>query len=500
MKKIILLLVFSSVIFSCTRNQPGIKLRNQDFSEEIIELQKYFHIPGLAVIVQNGNQTIYENYLGYADVKRTLPMNESTTIPMASLTKIFTSILIMKLVEEGKLSLNEPVSKYVTNDNIPDSIKVGHVLSHTSQGKVGKNFYYSSRFGWLTNVIENAYGKSFDVVMNEEIITPLGLKNTFLLKDSSQITDERRSVAQPYLFEGEVKDGFIDYGYSAAAGITSTVRDLAAFSQAIDKNSLIKGESKMKMFSSPKPGLPYGYGIFTQKLNGELLIWGYGQYDCYSSLFLKVPDRNLTFIVAANNNLMSDSPRLIYGDVTYSLFALSFLKNYVLNHSDIPLFEDERSLATLESRITPANSRFYLKKLLAQSIAESFMAMKDLSKTEKSIPLLEQVFKLYPDYKDYGDLTLMHNLIILKALALQKRKSNFTNFDNQIENIGTKLVTIDPENPYANFYLATYYQSRDSVDYTLKFYNRIIKAKNFDKNWYTAAAENWVKENEKNID
>jgi CubicO group peptidase (beta-lactamase class C family) len=92
---------------------------------------------------------------------------------MASLTKIFSAVLIMKLVEEKKLDLDEPINKYVTNRNIADSIKIEHILSHTSQGDIGQQFYYSGRFGWLTTVIEKASGNSFEKEINEKIIQPL---------------------------------------------------------------------------------------------------------------------------------------------------------------------------------------------------------------------------------------------------------------------------------------------------------------------------------------
>lgn len=493
MKKIILIIFVTVILTGCTKSNKDYKVKNESFSTELIQLKDYFHIPGLSVIIKQGGKTVYENYMGFADMGKQIAIDSSTTIPMASLTKMFTSVLIMQLVEDKKVSLDEPINKYVSHETIPDSIKIKHVLSHTSQGDVGQNFYYSSRFSWLTAVVEKASQTTFEKVMQERIIKPLGLKNTYLLRDSSQTRNEGRKIALPYFYEGETKDGFVDYGYSAAAGITSTVRDLAIFSKAIDNNSLMTEESKLKMFTPYKSNLQYGYGIFSQQFNGKKLIWGYGQYDCYSSLFLKVPEEDITLVIAANNNLMSDPARLIYGDVTYSLFAISFLKNYVFDMSGILLIEDENSLTTLESRVTQNNSQFYLKKLIAQSVAESFLAMYDSAKSERSKHILEHVFKQFPDYNNYGDLTLMHNLSFLKEIALHREQVDFTNFDKQLKGIGLQLVAIDTDNPYANYYLANYYLSKNNIDSTQIFYNGIINARNFSKNWYTTEAENWVK-------
>lgn len=497
MKKIIITVFISLAICSCRTNQSLIKTRNNNFTKELTELKDFFHIPALSVIIKNGDRTIYENYLGYTDLNTKVLNDSSTTFPMASLTKIFSAVLIMKLVEEKKLNLNDPINKFITNPSLSDSIKIKHILSHTSQGPIGQHFYYSSRFGLLTNVIEKASGQSFKKEITEKIIQPLGLKNTYLLEDSLQLSHENRKIAMPYLYEGDVKDGFIDYGFSSAAGITSTVRDLAVFSRAMDANSLITADSKNKMFTPFKDSLPYGQGIFSQKFQNQDMIWGYGQYDCYSSLLLKVPSKNLTFIIVANNNLMSDPARLIYGDVSYSLFALSFLKNYVFDLTDEPLLENAHSLNTLENRITKANSEFYHRKLLAQSISESFLAQYDNNNKKMSISILQKVFKIYPNYESYSDLSLLHNLSFLKSIALFKEHKKFEEFDNEIEKIGSKLLTIDKDNPYANYYLANLFSSNNSNDIALKFYEKIINAKNFSRNWYTSGAENWIKEYQK---
>jgi CubicO group peptidase (beta-lactamase class C family) len=492
MRKIIPFIFVSAIVTGCIQSNKDYRIKNNGFSTDLIQLKDYFHIPGLSVIIRQGDQTVYENYMGFADLEKQIAIDSSTTIPMASLTKIFTGVLIMQLVENRKISLDEPINKYIFNDEISDSIKIKHVLSHTSQGDVGQNFYYSSRFGWLTAVVEKAYQSTFDKVIQEKIIDPLGLDNTYLLKDSSQVYNDGRKMALPYFYEGVTKDGFIDYGYSAAAGITSTVRDLAIFSKAIDDNSLLTEESKLRMFTPSKSSLQYGYGIFSQQFNGKNLIWGYGQYDCYSSLFLKVPEEDVTLVIAANNNLMSDPARLIYGDVTYSLFAISFLKHYVFDMPDMLLMEDENTLTNLENRLTQNNSQFYLKKLIAQSVAESFLAMYDSARSERSKDILEHVFKQFPDYENYGDLTLMHNLSFLKAIALHREHVNFTNFDKQLKGIGLRLVAMDKDNPYANYYLANYFISNGNSDSTRIFCNRIIDARNFSKNWYTTEAENWV--------
>ena len=494
----------------CSAPRPNTSSSDEQFAKELKELKAYFQIPGIAVLIKEGDKVLYEDYLGQADVEKKIEMDATTTIPMASLTKIFTGVLILNLVEEGKVSLDDPITDYYDDDKTPDSVRIKHILSHTSQGDLGRNFYYNnSRFMLLGHVIEKASGQSFKSNIYEKILQPLNLSDTYLLEDAAQVADENRKIATPYFLGGEMKDsyqekkvtqGFIDYGYSAAAGISSSVRDLTKFSSALDNGELLASASKNGMFSPFKPDLPYGLGVFSQEFMGERLVWGYGQYDCYSSLLLKVVDKDLVFVIAANNNLMSDPARLIAGDVSYSLFALSFLKNFVFDLEELTLLEDEQSLTKVKDRVTDRNQTFYRKKLLAQAVASSFMARFDDQESETSKEILRQVFDIYPDPTSYGDIILMHNLNMLKSINLLRDKGTFNEFDNQFMGIGRLLLNIDRYNPYANYYLANYYETKGMNDSTAYHFNQIVNAKNFVPWWYSSEARNWLAENEKMAD
>ena len=505
MKTSITFILFLVFLSSCqktkeTPKEEGIT-SSDTFQSELNTLKEYFQIPGLAILVKEGNTPIFEEYLGTSNIDANIPLDQETTIPMASLTKILSGIVVMQLKEEGKLSLDDAISDYVPSMGVPDSIKIKHVFSHTSQGKVGKHFYYSNRFGLLTPVIEKADGQSFKEAIQKRIIDKLQLKNTYLLKDSTQIATEKRKIASPYFLGGDivdgflqkkVTDGFIDYGFSASAGITSTVQDLGILSDALDANTLISETSKQKMMTPFTENSPYGLGMFTQTFLGETIVWGYGQYDCYSSLFLKVPAKNLTFIIAANNNLMSDPARLINGDITTSLFAMSFLKNYVFHFNEMPLFETVDSITLLKNQLNTSNKEFYAKKLIAQASAETYMVRFDAESEKRSKAILEAYFDLFPNHKTNADLTLLFNLQFLKSIAVMREQPPFKAFDNEYKRIGNQLLEIDSNNPYANYYMANYYQAKDDMDSTRYHFKRIIDAENFSPWWYTNEAKQWL--------
>lgn len=504
----ILIVILVLLLSSCAEKREKINFNSKDlFASEINHLKTYFQIPGVAILIKKGDVTIYEDYLGVTKLSDSTSLDKTTTIPMASLTKIVSGIVILQLEEEGKLSLNDPINNYIPSIEIADSIKVKHILSHTSQGEVGKHFYYSNRFGLLTNVIEKADKQTFEEAITKRVINKLQLKGTYLLKDSLQVITENRKVASPYFLGGEMKngflknevrEGFIDYGFSASSGITSTVHDLGLLSDALDNNILISNASKEKMMTSFNTNTPYGLGIFTQQFLDTKLVWGYGQYDCYSSLFLKVPDEDLTLIVAANNNLMSDSARLINGDVTKSLFALSFLKNYVFNFTEMSLFEKVDSLPSLKNKMNDSNSEFYRKKLIAQASAEGYMTRFDSRSGDHSKAILRELFKLYPNKESNKDLTLLFNLQFHKVIAEMRDQPEFTEFDLEYSMIGNTLLSIDRNNPYANYYMANYFQSKNNIDSTAYFYNKIVNAKNFSSWWYTNEAKQWIKDQNRN--
>lgn len=484
-------LIIVLLAFGCSDKNEVPSNKSKKFTSELKELKEYFKIPGLAVSIEKNGKNIYRDYLGFSDLEKQIKLDSTALFPIASITKVFSGVLIMKLVEQQKLSLEEPINKYLSEPVLGDSILIKHVLSHTSQGKIGQEFYYSSRFGLLTNVIEHASGKSFAEAINKEILIPLKLKETFLLKDSTQIISDKRIIAKPYILDNGVENGFIDFGYSTSAGIVSNLDDLATFNQALDNNTLISQKSKDLMFLSFNNDLPYGYGIFNQEFENLKIVWAYGQYDCYSSLFLKIPSKNISLTLLANNNLLSDPARLIYGDATSSLFVMSFLKNYIFQFEEMELFEKQDSVPKSDF----SDIEFYRKKMLAQALAESYMARFQPEKLQSSAELLDRVFLEYPDYLEYADLNLLHNLSFLKDVAFYMELGEFTKFDNQIERIGEKLLKEESENPYAHSYMGTYYARNGNIKEAKHHFEKIVNAKNFSKNWYTQEAQNWLNDN-----
>jgi len=363
MKRISIFTVFIVAItqvVGCSQvenNSSQHKFNNQSdtlyqFESELESIRQIAMIPGMSAAIVKDQQLIWAQGFGYADFDKQIPANQDTPYFLASITKPFAAILLMQLVEQGKLNLADPIAKYGIQVGNPDIIQVRHILSHTSNGEQpGEKYQYNGdRFAELDLVFEPASGKSFSEKLNEQITNPVGMENTVPspisrgdgLVKSYAIWLKNQSVyrqqAKPYRLDQDyqLETGQCGEFFMPAAGLISTVTDLANFDIALDQDQFLLAETKAKMFeptvSNTGQTLPYGIGWFSQEYEGQRMIWHYGwQPGCSSTLYLKVPEENITFFILANSDNLSRPYRLGSGEVLPidSTVALAFYKTFV---------------------------------------------------------------------------------------------------------------------------------------------------------------------------
>ncbi|MGZ8537230.1 MAG: serine hydrolase domain-containing protein [Flavisolibacter sp.] len=295
------------------------------FEKKLEALRKHYHIPSLSVGIVNERKLTWKKGFGYSDVENKKVPNEHTVYQLASITKTFGSIILMQLVEEGKVSLNDPISKYGINLGgrwgNDERITVKHLLTHTASGnlfngyKPGYSFNYNGDwYHRLGQVIEKASGLTFGELLMKNIINPLHLKNTVpSINDSInfRLTGYNKdsfsqNIAKPYNWAGKKLNRVnFSYGFGPAAGIMSSVADLAIYSMAIDEKLFLKAETWEQTFTSfvtPKgKAIQYGLGWYVTYYNDVKIIWHTGWWFGYSTLMIKIPEKDLTFIVLANS-------------------------------------------------------------------------------------------------------------------------------------------------------------------------------------------------------
>jgi CubicO group peptidase (beta-lactamase class C family) len=303
-------------------------------------LRKRWKVPGMVAGVAHRDQIVWTKGFGFADLATKQPVTTDTVFHLASLTKPFAAVVLLQLVEAGQVNLDAPVESFGVDLKADGVIRVRHLLTHTSEGNPGEVFRYSgNRFAKLDAVLEGASKKSFAQLVSERILSPLNLTNTSpnpyhpaaCTAAGRDAGDFLQRSARGYAFDGTTP---VDYPkhFVTAAGLVSTVSDVLKFTIALDSGQLLRPETKRLAFTPAKSSngtvLPYGMGWFIQQRKGGKILWHYGWDRANSSLIIKVPEREVTFVLLGNSEALSRKFDLGQDeDVTRSPFAREFLKS-----------------------------------------------------------------------------------------------------------------------------------------------------------------------------
>ncbi len=253
-----------------------------------------------AVLVSVKGKVVYKKAVGYASLEDSIPNTCDTKFRIASFTKPFTAMLILQLVEDGRIKLDGKLADYLPEFTVDGGgkITIHQLLTHTA-GITGESripdlidiekLHYTrkelldrimeydlvyepgegreySNFGYalLGLVIEHVTGKSYDEVMTEKICKPAGMTNT--LSDITEMSIEKRAVGYTYnYFTGLEKASYLEMSFCLGAGqLLSTVEDLYLFDQALYTDKLLSEKSKELFFNKygwHPAKYPYGSGF-----------------------------------------------------------------------------------------------------------------------------------------------------------------------------------------------------------------------------------------------
>ena len=291
----------------------------EDFPADLDAIRVELHIPGMAAAIAHDGEIVWARGFGQADVQNERAATATTPFHLASLTKPFASTILMQLVEQGFVDLDDPVSQYGVNIASQGTIRVRHILTHTSHGNPGDGYQYDGgRFGQLDQVIESASGRPFAELLVEQILDPLGLVNTApnplqptaFAYTGLDLTSFSSRMASGYVLSGSTvyPQAHPEY-FGVSAGLVASARDMAAFSLAIDEGRFLEADTWAEVFTPAVSNsgniLPYGLGWFIYESQGTTYQWHYGWWDSNSSLIVRVPQRHLTFVVLANTPQLS---------------------------------------------------------------------------------------------------------------------------------------------------------------------------------------------------
>jgi len=316
-----------------------------EFESQLDRIRTGLAIPGMSAVVMLRDSVLWEGSLGVADIASQKPVTALTQFHLASLTKTFASTIVLQLVDDGLVSLDDPISKYGISLTSPGVIRVRHLLSHTSEGVPGEQFRYNGdRFALLDVVIQHATNQSFARRVVDRIVTPLSLGQTapnprnaaaFSVTGKDAATYVA-GMATGYGIDDRLHPVFVAYptSFSTAAGLVSTAREVARYSTALDAGQFLSATTRALAYTPARGAnnqiLPYGLGWFISTVSGHTLVWHYGYWTGNSSLIIKEPSRGLTFVVLTNSDQLSARFKLGSGDLMSSTVAQAFVNAFVV--------------------------------------------------------------------------------------------------------------------------------------------------------------------------
>ena len=338
-------------VYACSEPTEPVAQSIEEFDGRLESLRQQAHIPAISVAIAENQRIAWSKGYGAADLSTNRMASDTTVYHFASLTKPFASAILLQLSEEGRISLDDPVANYGIVLPSPPSgvIRIRHLLSHTSSGIPGTTYSYDGdRYSLLDSVIARPTGGSFAAALVRRILGPLRLTSIApnLGAPAFNATGLDRSAYGANLARGYTyaNGAYVPTAYptlfSSAAGLTGSVLDLAAFSMALDRGDVISRASRELAFaptiSASGDTLPYGLGWFSTRYKGERIVWHYGLWTAISSLIIKVPSRNLTFVVLANTDELSSPYPLGAGRLDSSPWARAFLDSFVFGTARLP--------------------------------------------------------------------------------------------------------------------------------------------------------------------
>ena len=304
-----------------------------------------------AVLVARGDKVLFRQAYGLANHESGQPLALDAKFRLASISKQFTAAAVLKLQDQGKLTVNDPVCQWI--QPCPAAwapLKLGHLMSHTSgmpdimaqaqwglirvtprtkqeltdtSAQYGLSYvpgskirYNNAGFNLLTQVVEKASGTSFEAYLQDEFFTPLGMTNTGSDADG-QATDLVMGYAN---FPGGLTpQPLANVSVVVGAGaLYSSLDDLLTWNRALHNGKVLSDFSYAQMISNHSPadqpnerGRPprtWGYGIFVNSLGervqpafSDRQIYHTGSWAGFRNLATYEPKSDTTVVVLGNN-------------------------------------------------------------------------------------------------------------------------------------------------------------------------------------------------------
>lgn len=384
-----------------------------DKLEKYMQAQVNINGFGGTVLVMKNDTVLLKRAYGLADYEWNIPNTIDTKFGLASITKHFTAIAILQLVEKGKLSLDDKLNKFFPDYPKGDSVTIHMLLTHTSGLALdfedlyldhtaiskdsaltiikkkqylfppGTNCGYSNTgYFILSEIIEKASGEKYAEYLQKNIFEIAGMKNTGVNNNDSII--EKKAKTYCRTDKGFANNPYINWNLNTGHdGIYSTVEDLYKLDRALYGELLLSENSKLKMTTQYNKKYPdngffetYGYGIFINPNynHKHYLLTHSGGFFGVMTSFDRFTKDNIFIAILSNNQ--SESHMISYGlsgivfnipvELPYNHYKIKIdntvLDKYIGKYgtSEIIKSKDKLYLNNLETELLPeSKTKFF---------------------------------------------------------------------------------------------------------------------------------------------
>ena len=381
---------------------------------------------GSAAISQNG-QIIYTKQIGYADIDNKIKPDANTKYRIGSISKTFTAVLIFKAIDQGKLKLTDKIDIRFPTIKNANRITISDLLYHRSGihnftanadylrwntekkseeemieiiSKGGSDFepdtkaeYSNSNFVLLSYLLQRIYKKDYAQLLDEQIIKPIGLKNTHF----GGKPDIKDNDCYSYSFKGNwVKEPETDLSIAMGAGaIVSTPGDLTKFADALFSGKLVS-PGDLKLMETLKDN--YGMGLFKIPFYDKSGYGHNGGIDGFTSVMYHFEDNNVSIAMTSNGTNFDNN------QISIALLSAVYNKSYeipIFNTFEVTGADLDKYLGVYSSKQMPLKITITRngKTLIAQATGQPSFALEATEKDKFKFDPAKVVLEFNPTDK-----------------------------------------------------------------------------------------------------
>ena len=457
--------------------------------QEVLALaHKYRQFNGAALVAENG-KVVYKGAFGMANMEWNIPNAPDTRFRLGSITKQFTAMLTLQLIEQGKIKLDGKITDYLPDyrKDTGEKVTVHHLLTHTSgipsytsqpgffdnvsrnpykvsefvkkyasgdlQFEPGSKFSYNnSGYFLLGAIIEQVTGKSYEQALKENILDPAGMKNTGY--DHHNTIIPKRASGYTKTPDGYTNAPYLDMSIPYAAGsMYSTVEDLYLWDQALYTDKLISAQSKALMYKPFLDDYAYGWVVrnasFKQNDKPVQVISHDGGINGFTTTIVRYPNEKNLIVMLDNSgsgylNRLSESLAKILYNQPYDPPKISIVETLNKTIAEKGIAAAIAQYRDLKAK-QPATYEFAEPELnqLGYQLLRS-------GKPKEAIEIFKLNVEAYPQASNtYDSLAEAYMAVNERDLAIQNYKKsieldpNNTNAVEVVKKLEKATVTVD---------------------------------------------------------